>query len=141
VAGVIALPFLAGAMFLVAARVPRRAVGGSAPTVEVAAPIAPVAAPVTLSATPTVASVAAPPPPAPEDDLEMTAVLRTENAPPNRDVFLDGATIGRTPLRAVVPCGPHTLQMVAGAPKQPIELPCGGERVVRYDARGRWSLR
>jgi hypothetical protein len=91
-----------------------------------------------------VASAAAPAATAtadPDDELQLTAVLRTEGAPPDREVLLDGVAIGTTPLRATVPCGPHVLQMVKSAPKQPVELPCGGERVVRYDAKGHWSLR
>ncbi len=76
-----------------------------------------------------------------DDDLELHALLRTEGAPPDRDVFIDGKSVGKTPLRVNVTCGSHTLQMVAGAPKQRIELPCGGERVVRYDASGRWNVK
>jgi hypothetical protein len=75
------------------------------------------------------------------DEIELNAMLSTDGAPPDRDVYLDGKSIGKTPLRASVPCGAHTLQMVAGAPKQPIDLPCGGERIVRYDAQGHWSLK
>ncbi len=49
--------------------------------------------------------------------------------------------VGTTPLNVAVPCGAHALQMVAGATKQAVELPCGGESVVRYDAKGHWMLR
>jgi hypothetical protein len=76
-----------------------------------------------------------------DDELELTAVLRTEGAPPDREVLIDGKVVGITPLSVTVPCGRHMLQMVASAPKQAVELPCGGERVVRYDAKGRWALR
>ena len=76
-----------------------------------------------------------------EDDLQMTSVLRSDGAPVAREVFLDGRPVGKTPLHVMVPCGEHTLQMVAGASKQTVDLPCGGEAVVRYDRQGRWSLR
>lgn len=100
----------------------------------------------TPAVTPEPVAAAAPEPEAPApvyvgDDLQLTAVLRSEGAPPDRDVFIDGKPIGKTPLKAVVPCGSHTLQMVAGAPKQTVDLPCGGERIVRYDAKGHWALR
>ncbi len=75
------------------------------------------------------------------DELELTALLRSEGAPAGREVLVDGKAVGTTPLRAPVPCGLHTLQMIAGAPKQTVDFPCGGERVVRYDAKGRWTLR
>ena len=78
---------------------------------------------------------------APEEELQLETALRTDGAPPDRDVFLDTKKIGKTPLDMRVPCGRHTLQMVAGAPLQSVELPCGGSRVVRYDAKGRWSLK
>jgi len=85
------------------------------------------------------------PPPAqaapPQDKLELTSVLRSEAAPPDRYVFVDGKCVGKTPLSVTVPCGSHVLQMVTGAPKQRVELRCGGESVVRYDAKGHWSLR
>lgn len=87
----------------------------------------------------------APPPIAPpagtEDDLQLTTMLRSDRAPPDRDVFVDGVMVGTTPLNVAVPCGAHALQMVAGATKQAVELPCGGESVVRYDAKGHWMLR
>ncbi len=76
-----------------------------------------------------------------EEELQLETVFRTEGAPPDRDVFLDTKKIGKTPLDVRVPCGHHTLQMVAGAPLQSVELPCGGTRVVRYDAKGHWSLK
>jgi hypothetical protein len=75
------------------------------------------------------------------EELELTAMLRTTNAPPNRDVFIDGVSVGKTPLETSVPCGRHMLQMVAGATKLPIELPCGGQRVISYDASGRWNVK
>jgi hypothetical protein len=75
------------------------------------------------------------------DELETTAMLSTAGAPPDRDVFVDGLSVGKTPLATSVPCGPHTLQMVAGAPKQPVDLPCGGQRVITYDANGRWTVK
>ncbi len=78
---------------------------------------------------------------APEEELQLETALRTDGAPPDRDVFLDTKKIGKTPLDMRVPCGRHTLQMVAGAPLQSVELPCGGSRVVRYDAKGHWSLK
>jgi hypothetical protein len=78
---------------------------------------------------------------APEEELQLETALKTEGAPPDRDVFLDTKKIGRTPLDVRVPCGHHTLQMVAGAPLQSVELPCGGTRVVRYDTKGHWSLK
>jgi hypothetical protein len=78
---------------------------------------------------------------APEEELQLETVLRTDGAPPDRDVFLDTKKIGKTPLDVRVPCGHHTLQMVAGAPLQSVELPCGGTRVVRYDTKGHWSLK
>ena len=80
-------------------------------------------------------------PPATATELEMNTDLRSEGAPPGRTVFIDGKPVGKTPLDVTVPCGGHTLQMAAGAPKQPVELPCGGRRVVRYDATGHWTLR
>lgn len=138
VAGVIALPLLAGALLLVPARVPLR-VTGSGSSARVAPPVAPVFE-ASIVATATKAPEPAAPEP-PEDDLELTTILRTENAPLDRAVYLDGDVIGTTPLRVTVPCGPHTLQMVAGAPKQPVNLPCGGERTVRYDTKGHWTLR
>ena len=85
-----------------------------------------------------IASAAAP---QTDDELELETQLRTDGAPPDRDVFLDGKKVGKTPLSVAVPCGRHTLQMVAGAPLQAVELPCGGARVVRYDAKGHWSLK
>jgi hypothetical protein len=109
---------------------------------------APLDAPVAKASPPAAAVVAAAPPPAPstmaadpDEELQLTTLLRTENAPLDREVFVDGKPVGKTPLSVSVPCGSHTLQMMAGAPKQPVELPCGGKRVVRYDAKGRWSLR
>ena len=77
----------------------------------------------------------------PADELELNTMLSTDGAPPDRDVYLDGKSVGKTPLHVSVPCGPHALQMVAGAPKQAVDLPCGGERVVRYDAQGHWTLK
>jgi hypothetical protein len=104
----------------------------SAPAViAVAAPVAPSTVPPAPPA----------PPEPPADELELNTVLRTDGAPPGRDVFIDGKVIGKTPLEVSVPCGSHTLQMVAGAKKQAVELPCGGERVVRYDAKGHWTLK
>jgi hypothetical protein len=76
-----------------------------------------------------------------DEELQLETVLRTDGAPADRDVFLDTKKIGKTPLDVRVPCGHHTLQMVAGAPLQSVELPCGGRRVVRYDAKGHWSLK
>lgn len=81
------------------------------------------------------------PPAATEDDLQLTTMLRSDGAPPDRDVFVDGVMVGTTPLNVAVRCGAHALQMVAGATKQAVELPCGGELVVRYDAKGHWMLR
>ena len=91
-------------------------------------------------ASPAPEPAAAPSSPA-EDDLQLTTTLRSEGAPPDRDVFVDGVAIGKTPLNVTVPCGQHALQMVAGATKQAVELPCGGVSVVRYDATGHWVLR
>ena len=71
----------------------------------------------------------------------QTARLRTESAPPDRPVYLDGKIVGQTPLEATVPCGRHTLQMVAGGATHAVNLPCGGEKVIRYDRRGRWSVK
>ena len=120
------------------ARAPRAASLEPTPTaaapVLLAAPEIPVAAPapaVTPSARAT----------SPENELELTTVLRSEAAPPGRYVFVDSKCVGKTPLSVTVPCGSHLLQMMAGAPKQRVELPCGGESVVRYDAKGHWSLR
>ncbi len=70
-----------------------------------------------------------------------TGVLRTEGAPVGRRVFLDGAMVGGAPLSVTTPCGRHVLQMNRGAPAHPIEIPCGGERVVQYDRTGHWSLK
>jgi hypothetical protein len=136
---------LAGMAFMMSASSgppsPRRGAAASALEAPVDGPVA--------KASPPVATVVAALAPAPsaastgdsDDELQLTAMLRTEGAPPDRDVFVDGKAVGKTPLSVAVPCGSHTLQMVAGAPKQPVELPCGGSRVVRYDAKGRWSLR
>lgn len=96
------------------------------------------------TATPSATTTAATAPsaaPATQDDLQLETLLRTDGAPPDRDVFIDGKKVGQTPLSVSVPCGRHSLQMVAGAPLQPVELPCGGARVVRYDAKGHWSLK
>jgi hypothetical protein len=71
----------------------------------------------------------------------QTAVLRTDSAPPGRPVYLDGKIVGQTPLEATVPCGRHALQMVAGGASHAVNLPCGGEKVIRYDRRGRWSVK
>jgi eukaryotic-like serine/threonine-protein kinase len=76
----------------------------------------------------------------PADEIELTSLLRSESAPPDRDVFIDGKSVGKTPLRASVPCGRHDLQTVAGGAKHAVELPCGGERVIVYDAKGHWTL-
>ncbi|MDB5213281.1 MAG: serine/threonine protein kinase [Myxococcaceae bacterium] len=76
-----------------------------------------------------------------DEELQLETSLRTDGAPPDRDVFVDGKKVGKTPLQVMVPCGHHTLQMVAGAPLQSVELPCGGVRIVRYDAKGHWSLK
>jgi len=65
----------------------------------------------------------------------------TDGAPVGRDVFLDGTSVGKTPLHVSVPCGQHSLQMVAGAPKVAVELPCGGARMIRYDKAGHWALK
>lgn len=92
----------------------------------------------TATAAPTAAVIADA---AVDEELQLETLLRTEGAPPDRDVFLDTKKIGKTPLELRVPCGHHTLQMVAGAPLQSVELPCGGTRVVRYDAKGHWSLK
>ena len=86
-------------------------------------------------------AVAAAKPPAAEAPPEGTAVLRTDAAPAGRSVYLDGKIIGETPLVATVECGTHWLQMMAGAPAQSITLPCGGERVIRYDRGGHWSVK
>ncbi len=118
--------------------------GSAAATIVTAPPPVPKAA---IAATVATAPTAAPAPPAPEpsaapEELQLETVLRTDGAPPDRDVFIDGKVIGKTPLAdTTVPCGRHTLQMVAGAPLQSVELPCGGKRVVRYDAKGHWSLK
>jgi hypothetical protein len=102
---------------------------------------APPASPAPLAPSPPTAPAPVALPAPPEEDLETNTRLRTDRAPPGRDVFIDEAVVGKTPLDVSVPCGRHVLQMVAGAPKQVVELPCGGERVVRYDTKGRWSLK
>lgn len=137
-------------------RAPRHAPAAAAlqAPADPVAPLAPLASAPVAKASPPAPMMVAPPEPAapaaPEpaapatpsaDDLELTSTLRSENAPPGRDVFLDGKVVGQTPLHVSVPCGRHALQMVAGAPKQNVELPCGGERVVKYDAKGHWSLK
>ncbi|HSO39916.1 MAG TPA: PEGA domain-containing protein [Labilithrix sp.] len=138
-AGVFALSPRAGAE-----QAPATTVALEAKTAAAAAASPPVALPPAVE--PRAASVDPPAPaalaaPAVEDDLQLTTLLRSEAAPPGRDVLIDGAVVGKTPLSVAVPCGQHALQMVAGAPKQRVELPCGGESVVRYDAKGHWSLR
>lgn len=148
------MAIVAGAAFLSASSAPPSPRGIAATALEAPAPAASVPrapaavdAPVAKASPPAAALVAAsgsaPAATAPDsdDELQLTALLRTENAPPDREVFVDGKSIGKTPLSVSVPCGSHTLQMLAGAPKQPVELPCGGTRVVRYDTKGRWSLR
>ena len=76
------------------------------------------------------------------DELENTATLRTQNAPAGRVVFIDGKAIGTTPLDGIaVPCGSHQIQMVAGGPKQTVDLACGSTRTVKYDAKGHWALK
>ncbi len=134
-AGLAAVAILAAGVFVL-----DRAPATSAPELNQRA--------VTTPAPLTPVLVAAPPEPAPEepaapveDDLQMTTVLRSEGAPAAREVFVDGRSVGKTPLDVTVPCGEHVLQMVAGAAKQTVELPCGGESVVRYDKQGHWALR
>jgi hypothetical protein len=110
------------------------------PKAAITAPVTPVVsvAPVASVVTAPEASASSASP----DELQLETVLRTDGAPPDRDVFIDGKVIGKTPLaETTVPCGRHTLQMVAGAPLASVELPCGGKRVVRYDAKGHWSLK
>ena len=106
----------------------------SAPVAREAAPAAKAAEPAAATATGAILTTK-------DDDLELFTLLRTDGAPEGRDVFIDGKSVGKTPLRAHVTCGTHFLQMVAGAPKQRLELPCGGERVVRYDAKGHWTVK
>ena len=143
--GMLLATALAGAAFLVSAsragavRVPATAIANLAPatatppTADAIDPgQAPPAVPFEQESTPAESD---------PDGLELSTLLRSERAPPDRDVIIDGKAVGRTPLHVSVPCGSHTLQMLAGAPKVEVELPCGGERVVRYDARGRWSLK
>jgi hypothetical protein len=143
----VALPVLSMVMLAVlVASWSRRTTAAEAMTNENESPTA-IALPTTPATTAALPPVVAPTAPKtiviapPPDELEMNAQLTTDGAPPNREVFLDGKPIGRTPLDVSVPCGEHTLQMVAGAPKQKIDLPCGGARVVRYDAQGHWSLK
>ncbi|MDB4943725.1 MAG: serine/threonine protein kinase [Labilithrix sp.] len=115
---------------------------GPAPSASAAVRIVPPANEGT--AAPSAPAVPAPPalPEAVAEELEDTATLSTQNAPPGREVLLDGKPVGKTPLEgASVPCGRHLLQMNAGAPKQPVDLPCGGLRTVRYDAKGHWALK
>jgi len=71
----------------------------------------------------------------------QTAVLRTDSAPAGRPVYLDGKSVGQTPLEATVPCGRHSLQMTAGGAAHAVNLPCGGAKVIRYDRRGRWTVK
>lgn len=94
-----------------------------------------------VEVTPAPVPAGEPPKAIPEDDLQMTTSLRSDGAPAARDVYVDGRVVGKTPLQVTVPCGTHLLQMVAGATKQTVDLPCGGESVVRYDKQGRWALR
>lgn len=130
------LAVISGGTYFFTVRAPRHA-PAAAVLQTPAAPVAPLADPVA----PAPVAKSSPPAPPAADELELTSTLRSENAPAGRDVFLDGNVIGQTPLQVSVPCGRHALQMVAGAPKQNVELPCGGERVVKYDAKGRWSLK
>jgi hypothetical protein len=116
---------------------------GSDARPEIPAPSASASIPTpTPTSTPTPTPIPTPSAaPATPDELQLETQLRTDGAPPDRDVFLDGKKVGKTPLSVLVPCGHHTLQMVAGAPLQSVELPCGGMRVIRYDAKGHWSLK
>jgi hypothetical protein len=114
------------------------ATGSRSGTATVAATVA---ATGTAEVTPAAATAAPAAASAAEDELQLETQLRTDGAPPDRDVFIDGKKVGTTPLSVAVPCGRHALQMVAGAPLQTVELPCGGARVVRYDAKGHWSLK
>ena len=148
---VVAVPLLAlvtGAAFLAAPPdgAPERSKSPATAALQakLALPEAPAAPPVLITAQTTPAAsppaaIAAASPPAAE--LDMSTHLRSENAPAGREVLIDGKPVGKTPLDVSVPCGRHALQMVAGAPKQSVHLPCSGQRVVRYDAKGHWSLK
>jgi len=145
---VVAVPLLAlvtGATLLVAAPETSKSPATATAALE-AKPLVPEAPPppavlspaqITPAASPAPVAAAAPP----ADELEMSTHLRTENAPAGREVLIDGKPVGKAPLDVSVPYGRHALQMVAGAPKQWVELPCGGQRVARYDAKGHWSLK
>ncbi len=133
------LVLLGGAVLLASPSSPSPRGAAAALEVTTAVTATPAPALSVVAAPAVVAPVASAEPPA--DDLEDSTHLRSEGAPPGRDVFVDGKVIGKTPLDVSVPCGRHSLQMVAGAPKQAVELPCGGERVVRYDAKGHWALK
>ena len=120
---------------------PRSAAIVQAPPQVTAVQVVPAPVPASSTVAPEASPTPAAPASPPSEELEVAAMLRTAGAPPDRDVLIDGVSVGKTPLQTSVPCGLHTLQMVAGAPKQPIDLPCGGERVITYDTNGHWTVR
>lgn len=70
-------------------------------------------------------------PPADLDD--KTGALRTENAPADRRVFVDGKVVGQTPLDIRLPCGSHDVKIGSSGASHTTNVPCGGVRIVRFD--------
>lgn len=71
---------------------------------------------------------------APPADLDAkTGALRTENAPADRRVFVDGKVVGQTPLDIRLPCGSHAVKIGSSGASHTTNIPCGGVRVVRFD--------
>ncbi|AKU96314.1 serine/threonine protein kinase [Labilithrix luteola] len=83
---------------------------------------------------PAVSEAAAKEPPKPPADLDAkTGALRTENAPADRRVFVDGKVVGQTPLDVRLPCGNHDVKIGSSATPHATSIPCGGVRTVRFD--------
>jgi hypothetical protein len=62
-----------------------------------------------------------------------TGLLKTTYAPDGRRVFVDGRVVGQTPLAARVPCGRHTVRIGSTGGTLTVDVPCGGERLVRFE--------
>lgn len=61
-----------------------------------------------------------PPEAAPAEEEEGTGTLTIASEPPGAEVFLDGASVGQTPIEIDVPAGPHTVRLAApgGGPEK-----------------------